>query len=106
MHIGKQIKIMRSKFQQTQSEFSKNVGVTMKTLSAYETERAKPPLNVMEQIADYCNISLDFLARGREHSGKKSAVSDKQLANLFERVEKMPKKDREKIKSTLAALLK
>ncbi len=105
MHIGKQIKLMRSKFQQTQAEFSKNVGVTMKTLSAYETERAKPPLNVMEQIADYCNISLDYLARAKEHGGKKGPVGDKQLAQLFERADKLPKKDREKIKSTLSALL-
>ena len=106
MHIGKQIKLIRSKFEQTQAVFSKNVGVTMKTLSAYETERAKPPLNVMEQIADYCDISLDYLARGKEHSGKKNPVGDRQLIQLFERVESLPKKDREKIKSTLETLLK
>lgn len=55
------IKELREKMGMTQKEFSEHIGIRQQTLSGYERGVMKPPLDVAKNIAEKCNISLDWL---------------------------------------------
>ena len=49
--LGSKIKLARKAIQSTQSQLAQAVGVSDKSVSAYESGRISPPLEVLEKIA-------------------------------------------------------
>ena len=45
----------------TQKQFAEKVGTTSVTISAYENNAKKPSLDIVKDIAEKCNVSLDWL---------------------------------------------
>ena len=45
----------------TQQELEKTLGISQKTLSNYENGKTDPDIKTLIQIADYFNVSLDYL---------------------------------------------
>lgn len=56
--IGKKIKLIRIKYNLSQDRFGYKIGVSGKTVSAYETGRTIPSLRVLENIASVYKISV------------------------------------------------
>jgi transcriptional regulator with XRE-family HTH domain len=66
--ISDQIKKIRNNRQLSQHRFGKKVGLSGKTISAYETGRVVPPYKVLEKISttyNYPLISFSDLNKGR-----------------------------------------
>lgn len=55
------IRKLRGSFKMTQKEFSEYIGVKQQTLSGYERGIMKPPLDIAKEIAEKCNVSMDWL---------------------------------------------
>lgn len=55
------IKKLRSSLKMTQKEFSNYIGIKQQTLSGYERGIMKPPLDIAKEIAEKCNVSIDWL---------------------------------------------
>lgn len=49
----------------SQMELAERIGVAQSSMSEYETGKRDPKSNMLERIADACNVSVDFLL-GRE----------------------------------------
>ena len=60
MNIGSKIREARKYKQITQEELAQAIGVSDKSISAYESERISPPLKILEKIADKTNQSINF----------------------------------------------
>ncbi len=45
----------------TQEELAKKLSMTQKTYSNYENEKTEPNINTLIQIADFYNVTLDYL---------------------------------------------
>jgi len=60
LKIGQKIKAARKIKRITQEELAKAMGVSDKSISAYESNRANPPLNVIEKISKITNQPLNF----------------------------------------------
>lgn len=58
--IGQKIKAARKRKQITQEDLARVVGVSDKSISAYESERAQPPIQVLEKIAKNTDQSLSY----------------------------------------------
>jgi transcriptional regulator with XRE-family HTH domain len=65
MEIGKEIKNLRLKLNMSQERFGHKIGVSGKTISAYEKGTIKPTLVVLEKISEQYNVSL-FKKSNRE----------------------------------------
>lgn len=61
----------------TQSDIAKVLGIARTTYSSYEQGRRSPDIDIQNKIADYFNVSLDYL-HGRE-GAEEHVLSDKQL---------------------------
>lgn len=76
------IKQLRESLKMTQREFSKHISIKQQTLSGYERGIIKPPLDIAKNIAEKCNISIDWLCG---LSNKKTSSNIPQtLADIFE----------------------
>jgi transcriptional regulator with XRE-family HTH domain len=54
-----EIKKLRKELNLSQRRFGEKVGISGKTVSAYETGRIVPPLRVMEKIASTYNVDFE-----------------------------------------------
>ena len=61
--LGKQIKRIRDNKNLSQDRFGKKVGLSGKTISAYETKRATPPLSVLDRIATVYEVTIFDIPR-------------------------------------------
>ncbi|CCI84643.1 DNA-binding membrane protein [Lactobacillus pasteurii DSM 23907 = CRBIP 24.76] len=61
MDFGQQIKQLRQDNKLTQEEFANNLNVTRQAVSNWENNRNLPDLEMLLQISDRYNISLDKL---------------------------------------------
>lgn len=76
--FGERLKQLRSAImKKTQKEFSEFMGIPQPTLSAYESGRNKPTVDVVINIANKCNVSVDWLC------GNDNVASIKSLADLM-----------------------
>ncbi len=63
--FGSRLKLLRTKLSMTQKEFAQHLGIPQPSLSSYENGKNSPTIDVVMQIAETCNISLDWLC-GRD----------------------------------------
>lgn len=58
--VGQRIKQARKIQRITQEDLAHAIGVSDKSISAYESDRISPPLKVLEKIADTTDQSLSY----------------------------------------------
>lgn len=59
--IGSKIKALRILLGVTQKDFGELIGVTQATLSSYENNSKTPNIETIYNIADKCNVTIDWL---------------------------------------------
>lgn len=69
--IGKNIIELRKKHGLTQAELAEKVNYSDKAVSKWECGDAVPDISVLKQLADYLNVTVDYLLH-EEHQEKKS----------------------------------
>ncbi len=58
---GKRLRILRTSKELTQGELGNALNVTKATISQYENEIRKPDSNMLNKIADFFNVTVDYL---------------------------------------------
>ena len=59
--IGQRIRDLRKQKKMSQSELAKIIGVTQTTITAWETGKAEPASSAVANLADYFNVTTDYL---------------------------------------------
>lgn len=59
--FAKRIKELREENNISQKEFAKTIGVAQSTYALYETDKREPSFDVLIKIAQYFNVTTDFL---------------------------------------------
>ena len=86
------IKELRSSLGMTQRDFCEYIGVSQQSLSGYERGVMKPPLDVVTNIANICNVSIDWLcglSDQKKQGGELESYSD--LIDMFVKLEEYTK---------------
>lgn len=76
------LKELRKNKKLTQLEISKIINVSQVGYNNYETERREIPLNSLISLANYYNVSLDYLV-GREFKNDIGYLTDKQYSAVL-----------------------
>ena len=61
MKKGHRIAKLREKRGLTQGNLAEKIGISRASLSHYETNRREPDYDTLEKIADFFNVSVDYL---------------------------------------------
>lgn len=69
------LKYLRNRSGLTQMEIAKKLGVAKSTISMYENGQREPEFETLEALADYFNVTMDFLL-GRDMNNPATAMSD------------------------------
>ncbi len=73
--FGERIKTLRISLGKSQKEFAEFIGIPQPSMSAYENGKNNPTIEVLVNIADKCNVSIDWLC-GRQEEVSLSDLSD------------------------------
>lgn len=108
MHLRQNIKFLRKTAKVTQKELAESIGLKSNTIiGKYEEGKAKPPIDVIEKIADFFQVGLQDLMFTDLQTGTKeeSRVGDKdRVMRLLEKeLDRLEEMERE-LKETPGAL--
>lgn len=83
MMFATRLKKLRFEKDITQAEFAKVIGVAQQTVGSWEKGNSAPNYDTLNKIADYFNVSADYLL-GRKSANKISLSNEqKNLLNGF-----------------------
>ena len=75
------LKNLRNNYGISQKDFAFALGVSQQTVASWEVGRTEPSNDLLKAIADYFNVSTDYLL-GRSEPNRKNALSDEQTTLL------------------------
>jgi transcriptional regulator with XRE-family HTH domain len=81
--LGDRLKRLRGK--RTQSEVAKSLGITRARYSHYENGRNEPDNEMLQKLADYYQVTVDYLL-GYDNEEKKEG----DIIDLLEEIKKRP----------------
>jgi transcriptional regulator with XRE-family HTH domain len=82
--LGQRIKKLRENRNLNQIEFSKILNISNTTLSQYEAGNRTPSDEIKEKVADYFNVSVDYLLGRTEKSNLEDECSKEENFHMFD----------------------
>ncbi len=82
MTIGERIAQLRKNRSMSQFQLAKTLNIATSTLGMYETNKRKPNMEMLEKLADFFGVSIDYLL-GRETSDKSDIDLDRAIDNAM-----------------------
>lgn len=70
----------------TPYKISKETGVTQTTLSNWKNGKSTPSTANMQKIADYFNVSIDYLMTGEENEGGEKYYLNEETAEMAQKI--------------------
>lgn len=96
----KQVRLQANK---TQAEIANIIGTNQNTYSNYETEKTEPSIKTLIDLANYFDVSLDYLC-GRQYNNKIGYIPDDKK-ELVKTLLKLNNEDCSKLQGYMSALL-
>ncbi|EIS9525392.1 TPA: helix-turn-helix domain-containing protein [Clostridioides difficile] len=115
--LGEKIKSLRLEKNMTQEEFAESLCISRPALSLYESNKRKPDFEVLKKIAEYFNVSIDFLLDNNikdknNYTNKNNSSSkigsneiDEEVEALVDMIYELDKDDRATVTKILDALI-
>lgn len=75
MNIGERIAQLRKSRSMSQFQLAKTLNIATSTLGMYETNRRKPNMEMLEKLADFFGVSVDYLL-GRPEKNDDNNTAD------------------------------
>jgi len=82
--IGKRIRLLRQENNYTQEQFGKIFGLVKSTVSLYESGKSNPDDEIKRKIADYFDVSIDWLLGRTEERSTVDKIVNKNNQKAFE----------------------
>lgn len=106
MDIGNKISKLRERRGLSQVQLAEKLHMSQGSLAMYETGKRKPSLDTLKLIADYFNVSTDYLL-GRKEGDEKTYDIDKMINNaMMFKGEPLTDNDREILRGVIEGYLK
>ncbi len=86
MTIFENIKKARIQSGLSQKSLAKKLGISDKTISAYETGRAIPPMPTLTEISKITGVSISQIIEESKEERESKTYNEKKLAQLEERI--------------------
>jgi transcriptional regulator with XRE-family HTH domain len=103
MTFGQRVTIVRREKKLTQAQLGTAIGTTGDMVGKYERDAIKPSIEVAAKIADALDCTLDYLIRDIQDNEDKEKRISPTLIEHFNKVEKLPAKDKEHVLAVIDA---
>jgi len=78
--FGQRLQALRIERSMTQEDFGKLLNVTQSTIAYYESGKKQPSLETIRFIADYFNVTIDYLLGRVDYRNSQSKIPASQKA--------------------------
>lgn len=102
MTLGEKIAKLRKQKDWTQDQFAAKLGVHGRHISRWETDRIKPPMKRLRQIADLFNTSVEAMVRDDE---LEPVIEDRELMRQCKQMEELTEEEKTIIITLIQALV-
>lgn len=92
MNIGAKITTLRKDKNWSQTDLSKQVGVSREIIGRYERNEVVPSIEVAKKIADAFDVSLDYLVNKTDQD---NIFKDQKMLTRLQDILSLPEKERE-----------
>ena len=82
MTLGQKLRKLRNDKGITQKDLADQLHVTFQTISKWESDKNEPDLATLKEIANYFNVTLDYIASDKE--AQKVEKIEKELVSIAE----------------------
>jgi transcriptional regulator with XRE-family HTH domain len=89
IRIGARLKKLREEKGETLTSVAKYLGVSKKSMSCYENDISRTPIEILEKLSKYYKADIDYIITGKRVEYKEIEVRDKNLLKNFERIDKL-----------------
>lgn len=86
--IGDSLKELRESKGISQMELGQALKISRQCISSYEHNKSQPDLNTLINIADYFNVTLDFLFK-RTNENMNNCLQDKDHKEVIDEIAKL-----------------
>lgn len=76
VNVGRKIRQARMHKRMTQNDLAKAIGISDKSISAYESERITPPIDILEKIAQHTGLTMTYFLEESPESVILSKLKD------------------------------
>jgi transcriptional regulator with XRE-family HTH domain len=87
--IGVRLKKLRGK--RSQEDIAEKIGISRARLSHYETGRSEPDWETLKKIADFYNVSTDFILYGNKEKSTPQDFTENDERDIAKRMEEIKK---------------
>lgn len=97
--IGEKIKELRKNNKITQEQLGNAIGVSKMAISYFEKGKKSPGRESLEKIADYFNVTTDYLlgrSEDPELSEEENKIVTEEGKNIMALIERLPEDERKK----------
>lgn len=84
--IGKRLKELRKSRRLRIEDVCRDLNISTATLSRYETDKRQPAADMMQKLADYYNVSMDYLYGRAPVSEDSLSDYEREMLSAFRRV--------------------
>ncbi len=103
--ISENLKKVRNKKGISQDELSKMIDIHSVQLSRYERGQSVPSIDIVTKIADALEVTIDELVYGNENNKAEQTIKDRELLNMFNKVQQLADKQKDTVKDFLSAFI-
>ena len=87
--MGNRIKDLREDMDLRQADLAKATGIDQRTISNYETGKTNPDSDALIKLADFFDVSIDYLVGRKRFDTPKSTERIKLIEKLQKELEKL-----------------
>lgn len=101
MTLGDRIKQLRQQRGWSQAQLSKKLNVHQKQISGYERGIHSPSIELLVRMAEFFNVSLDYIAFDNREEKNIIPIADRELMQAVQQIDQLSAEDRATIKAVL-----
>ena len=88
--LGCRLKSLRKNMQLTGEEFGAKMNVSKPTVSLWESDKRTPNAEMLQKIANFFDVSVDYLLIGKTNTTNDGYYYDSEVAELAEQIKNDP----------------
>lgn len=81
--LSDKIKALRKEHNMTQNDLAQKLNVAQGAVAMWETDKRTPDVDMLKKIANYFNVSLDWLTGNSEYRNVNEYGGNQELSNVY-----------------------
>lgn len=104
MDFSQRLKVLRNMNNKTQEDLAKYLGVSRPTIAGYETKGKQPSFETLFKIAEYFDVSIDYLLGKTDIKEPIDDVIEKKELDVFNQIHNLSPESQKDLKKYIELL--